>query len=132
MLAFQPIVSGSIGGVVGIALAFGADPDPYTRGELFYNRPHALPASGALRQREAIGTRSSQWPPGQDLNYADMTFVTTVSPVPEPSTLGLIGLGLLGLGAMRRRRQHRLPGDRDRGRGDGRVDCVRISVKRRR
>ena len=24
--------------------------------------------------------------------------------VPEPSTLGLIGLGLLGLGAMRRRR----------------------------
>jgi hypothetical protein len=29
--------------------------------------------------------------------YADMTFVTTVSPVPEASTLSLIGLGLLGL-----------------------------------
>ncbi len=28
--------------------------------------------------------------------------------VPEPSTLGLIGLGLLGLGAMRRRRHRPL------------------------
>ena len=29
-----------------------------------------------------------------------------VAPIPEPSTLGLIGLGLLGLGAMRRRRRY--------------------------
>jgi hypothetical protein len=32
-------------------------------------------------------------------------FVTQAQAVPEPSTLGLIGLGILGLGAMRRRRQ---------------------------
>ena len=31
--------------------------------------------------------------------------LTASAAVPEPSTLGLIGLGLLGLGVMRRRRQ---------------------------
>jgi hypothetical protein len=38
VLAIQPIVTGVNGQVVGIALAYGADPDPYTRGELFYNQ----------------------------------------------------------------------------------------------
>ena len=36
--------------------------------------------------------------------YQQQVFTPLADAVPEPSTLGLIGLGLLGLGAMRRRR----------------------------
>jgi hypothetical protein len=37
-------------------------------------------------------------------NDADIAFVTTVSPVPEPGDLGMLAAGLIGLGLMRRRK----------------------------
>jgi hypothetical protein len=39
-------------------------------------------------------------------HYTDNATLFSVTDVPEPSTLGLISLGLLGLGAMRRRRRY--------------------------
>ena len=38
-------------------------------------------------------------------NFSNQQLCSGTDGVPEPSTLGLIGLGLLGLGAMRRRQR---------------------------
>lgn len=44
---------------------------------------------------------------GGDFNYNDVSFVfANVSEVPEPASVALLGIGLLGLGMNRRKKQH--------------------------
>jgi hypothetical protein len=89
-----------VGSEVGLDAAFGTDPDPYIRGELFFRQAPCPvgfscppPTGGNWEPQTAMA-------PNTDLNFADMTFVTTVSAVPVPGSLLLFVSGLLGLGLM--------------------------------
>jgi hypothetical protein len=101
VLAFQPIIIG-VGSEAEQALAYGSQPDPYTRGEMFYNQAACPPNDNCPPPTGGAWVPFIQMAPGQDLNFADMTFATTVDPIPEPTTILLLGAGLLGLGLLRR------------------------------
>jgi hypothetical protein len=107
VLAFQPIVIGTNGQVVGQELAYGDEPDPYSRGELFINIGSCPPGYGCPPPTGGNWEPVNFMASGQDLNYADMTFVTTVSPVPLPAALPLFvsGLGVMEWMAKRRKRK---------------------------
>jgi hypothetical protein len=83
VLAFQPIVIGTNGQVVGIDLVSGADPDPYTRGELFYKQAPCAPGFNCPPPTGGNWDSFLGMTAAGQFTFADMTFVTTVSPVPE-------------------------------------------------
>jgi hypothetical protein len=76
------------------------------------SRIYPIPGPGATGSTPFTATASSHTltfidaTPGDNQPSAIFDNIQ-ISTVPEPSTLGLIGLGLLGLDAMRRRRRYR-------------------------
>jgi PEP-CTERM motif len=63
------------------------------------------PLASLFLRVEALGT-ISRLEISAERKFGIDTFEFGVTNLPEPSTLGLIGLGLLGLGGMRRRRRN--------------------------
>ena len=68
----------------------------------------ALLTDGLLNVSLSVGCNGSAFGHcflPQDVIFAKSTLTANVSEVPEPATLGILGLGLLGLAGLRRRRK---------------------------
>ena len=79
----------------------------------------AAPAPKSTDCAFAVGACYLGWedlPPQSDADYNDLVFAMQFTPVPEPTTLAIVGSGLLGFGAIqrfrnraKRRRTKRMP-----------------------
>jgi hypothetical protein len=104
VLAFEPIVIG-VGSEVGIETAFRLEPDPYTRGELFYRQNTCPQGYSCPPLTNGAWDPIIAQAPNTDFNFADMTFETTVDATPLPASWPLFasGLALMGWLAWRRK-----------------------------
>ena len=58
-----------------------------------------------LAWEDLVGPCSTASTSGADCDYTDfVVLVESVNPIPEPASLAIAGIGLLGLGAVNRRR----------------------------
>jgi PEP-CTERM motif len=81
----------------------------YADGTLWFGTQQDLgSAARTFYQFSTTGTQlgTQQYSGLTGNNYLGGEFAFAAAPVPEPSTLSLIGLGLIGLGAMKRRRRY--------------------------
>jgi hypothetical protein len=66
-----------------------------------------VPTIGAGADFTSVGAIALSIPVGVSGNDLQIDFITTAGPVPEPSTLVLMAMGLLGMGMISRRRRRR-------------------------
>ena len=92
-------------GIVGILATEGAIILPYeyvSGGDLSASSTYSATALSALGL--TVGTYTWTWGFGETADSLVFNVVGAPAPVPEPASMVLLGAGLLGLGAARRRR----------------------------